>query len=428
MNRHFRDRLSLSCAIVIGLGISTGHSIGIVAAAGMPIVCLAPTSRKGSVRNAFGYYVAALWPIVPGHARYLGQSSVIALVALWIFAASLLSLPWTVAWTRNRWQYAWRTPLALLATVIPPLGIIGLASPLTAAGYLFPGMSWIGLSIVALAPGAILATATVATRRTSAIVCGAVALCVVAVQLSYPGDIQPPQGWFAVNTHFGDVSQPFRDFAAAQFIQQTAATNPARVLIFPESVVPRWTEATAAFWHQTLDQCRARGQILAIGAGLPARTRTRHSQLSELMSYDFDAAIDMLTKMSPMSAYGVHVGLPLERTDNTLLIVGAESNTFYQRVPVPIGMWKPFDRTSVPLRLTAPGIVEIDHEPAVVLICYEQLITFPILVSMLQHPSVIVGISNTFWVQGAPISRFQATALRAWARLFHLPYLLATNS
>ena len=73
----------------------------------------------------------------------------------------------------------------------------------------------------------------------------------------------------AVNTHFGDVSEPFRDFAAAQFIQQKAAESSAHVLIFPEAVVPRWSEATEAFWRQSLDRCRTRGQILAIGAGLP---------------------------------------------------------------------------------------------------------------------------------------------------------------
>jgi hypothetical protein len=47
---------------------------------------------------------------------------------------------------------------------------------------------------------------------------------------------------------------------------------------------------------------------------------------------------------------------------------------------------------------------------------------------MLQHPTVIVGISNTFWLDGTTISRYQATAVRGWAKLFCLPYLLAVNS
>jgi hypothetical protein len=117
-----------------------------------------------------------------------------------------------------------------------------------------------------------------------------------------------------------------------------------------------------------------------------------------------------------------------EPTDNAMLIVGAESTTFYQRVPVPLGMWRPFNRISVPLRLNAPGVVAIDNQRVAVLICYEQILTFPILASMLQHPTVIVGISNTFWVDNTTIPRYQASALRGWAKLFRLPYFSAVNS
>ena len=111
------------------------------------------------------------------------------------------------------------------------------------------------------------------------------------------GDAAPPPGWIAVNTHFGDVSQPFQDFPAAQFIQQKAAETSARVLIFPESVVPRWSESTEAFWRQSLDRCRTRGQILAIGAGLPAKAPAERNVLEglrDLKAYDFGAAIDAL--------------------------------------------------------------------------------------------------------------------------------------
>jgi hypothetical protein len=47
---------------------------------------------------------------------------------------------------------------------------------------------------------------------------------------------------------------------------------------------------------------------------------------------------------------------------------------------------------------------------------------------MLRHPSVIVGLSNTFWFDGTTVQRYQATALRAWAKLFHLPLFSAVNA
>jgi predicted amidohydrolase len=441
MNTRFRDRLLLCSAIAMGLGVSTGYPLGLIAAAGMPFACFATETRKAAFKVTFGYYVAALWPMVLGLDRYIGRSTTLLIpLAIWVFTGILLSAPWTIAWTSDRAQLLWRAPLALLASIIPPLGIVGLASPLTAAGYLFPGTGWTGIAIVVVLPGIFLSTQPLGPRPRWVVLSFVVDICIgfaIEGRIFLADHPEPPRGWTAVNTHFGDVSQPFQDFAAAQFIQQKAAETSAQVLIFPESVVPRWSPATEAFWRQSLRRCRTRGQILAVGAGLPAkagRSSDDREKLTDLRSYDFSAAIDVLKTMdTPRAIHGNSFSndrtrsLP-EPTDNTMLIVGAETGTYYQRVPVPVGMWRPFSRTSVPLRLGGPGVLGIDHHRAAVLICYEQLLTFPILMSMLQHPTVIVGISNTFWVDGTPIPRYQATALRGWARLFHLPYFLAVNS
>jgi hypothetical protein len=439
MNTHFRDRLSFCSAVAMGLGVSTGYPLGIIAAAGMPVACLTPGTRKGAFRNTLGYYSASLWPMISGLERYMGQSATPLIpVTIWVCTAVLLSLPWTIAWTSNRFHYLWRAPLALLATIIPPLGIVGLASPLIGAGYLLPGTGWTGLAAVALLPGIFLSTQVLSLRRRCVVLGLTVGFCMgVAVDGRFfpRSDAEPPRGWIAVDTHFGDVSQPLRDFPAAQFIQQRAAETAARVLIFPEAVVPRWSEATDAFWRQSLDRCRTRGQILAIGAGLPARTglpQDDRERLNDLRSYDFGAAVDALKRMDtpraiPGSKFSLVKPLP-EHIDNTMLIVGAESAAYYQRVPVPVGMWRPSSKISVPLRLNAPGVLAIDHQRAAVLICYEQMLTFPVLASMLQHPTVIVGISNTFWIDHTTIPRYQATALRGWAKLFRLPYFSAVNS
>ena len=159
--------LSFCSAIVMGLGVSTGHPLGIIAAAGMPLACLTPGTRKAAFKSTLGYYGAAIWPMVPGLDRYTGQSTTLLIpLAIWVFAAILLSVPWTIAWTSDRRvDCIWRAPLALLATIVPPLGIIGLASPLTAAGYLFPGTGWVGLAAVALLPGIILSTQALGLRR-----------------------------------------------------------------------------------------------------------------------------------------------------------------------------------------------------------------------------------------------------------------------
>jgi hypothetical protein len=443
MNTHQRDTLSLCSAIAIGLGVSTGYPLGMIVAVAMPLACLAAGTRKAASKSTFGYYATALWPIIPGLEAYWKSATPLIPVMLWILTAVMLAVPWTIAWTSHRLHYLWRAPLALLATIVPPLGIVGLASPLAGAGYLLPRAGWTGLAAVALLPGIILSTRALSRP----VRCTVVFLIIsfwIGVRIGggpmfHPRDAEPPRGWIAVNTHFGDVSEPFRDFHAAQFMQRKAAQTPARVLIFPESVVPRWSPATEVFWRQSLDRCRTRGQILAFGAGLSPKTgagKDDLERLNELKSYDFDAALEALKRMDTQSPPTIHrtwisnrqVKPEPDPIDNALLVVGAESAAFYQRVPVPLGMWRPFNKVSVPLRLNSAGVLLIDHQRAAVLICYEQMLTVPILVSMLQHPTVIIGISNTFWVDHTTIPRYQANALRAWAKLFSLPYLSAVNS
>jgi hypothetical protein len=439
MIMRYRDEFLLSSSIALGLGVSTGHPLGMMAAAGMPLACLALDTREGALMSAFSYYAAALWPMITGLEAYWKSEIPIMPIVLWVLTAILLSVPWAIAWTSNRVHCLWRAPLALLATIVPPLGIIGLASPVTGAGFLFPGADWVGLALIGLLPGVILSSQALESRHRWSVLYFTIASCTavgVAARILYPHDADRPAGWAAVDTHLGDVSQPFRDFVAAQFIQKVAAVSRSRVVIFPESVVPRWSEATKAFWGQSLDQCRKRGQMLAIGAELPANNGNRSDKvrrLNELKSYDFDAAIGALKSMNlhPGShgwSQSGQIKAARAPADNTMLILGAESAAFYQRVPVPLAMWRPFSRDSVPLRLGAPGVLLIDHQRAAVLICYEQMLTYPILTSMLQHPTVIVGISNTFWISHTTIPRYQANALRSWARLFRLPYLLAVNS
>jgi apolipoprotein N-acyltransferase len=395
----------------------------------MPIVCLLARSRKAAFESTLGYYTAGLWPMIPGLQRYIGSAaSPLAPFAIWLVAALLLSMPWTVTWTDRPARYVWRVPLAFVATTIPPLGIIGFISPLTAAGYLFPSTSWFGLAAVALLPGVLLAARGMAPRVRLAVACLAFAACGLLAIIGRertPVEAETIPGWVSVNTRFGDVSQPFHDYAAATFIQRKAAESPARVLIFPEFIVPRWSEATEAFWHRTLHRCRKRGQTLVIGAGLPSGARLKDDH----QAYNFATAIDALQSGdSSLATVRTSIRSSPEPVENTLLVLGANSGTLYQRVPVPIGMWRPFSNVSVPLRLNGPGVIEIDHQRAAVLICYEEMLTFPILASMLQHPTAIIGISNSFWFDETTIPAYQSAALRGWARLFRLPLFMAVNS
>ena len=79
-------------------------------------------------------------------------------------------------------------------------------------------------------------------------------------------------------------------------------------------------------------------------------------------SYDFAAAIQgaagTMVDCRPRSLGSAIARALIEssliRSRIHLLILGPESATFYQRVPVPIGMWHPFGNDGVPLHLNGP--------------------------------------------------------------------------
>jgi hypothetical protein len=99
-----------------------------------------------------------------------------------------------------------------------------------------------------------------------------------------------------------------------------------------------------------------------------------------------------------------------------------------QRLPVPIVMWNPLKiHHSVPLRLFGPATLEVAGEQASILVCYGQLLSWLILQSAVERPTLIVGLADDNWAHGTPIPAAQQAAVAAWARLFRLPKLWALN-
>lgn len=114
--------------------------------------------------------------------------------------------------------------------------------------------------------------------------------------------------------------------------------------------------------------------------------------------------------------------------DCVLVVGNRVSSRFFQRIPVPVIMWNPMKpKQGEPLSLFGPGVLEIKGQRVALLVCYEQLLSWPILASALEHPTLIVGLANDNWARGTPIPAAQQAAVTAWARLFRLPKILAVN-
>jgi len=342
--------------------------------------------RTEAFAAAAAYYAGSTWPVVPGAAVFFGtHAGVIEGMVVWILGSCTLAIPFGLLWSKNRQQNLWRYPLAVIMTAIPPLGILNVGSPLTAAGVLFPGTNWFGL-IVTLAICGLLATYP---ARTSSIV---IATALV-LNLNYHV-IQAPNTWQAVDTSFGgagiNTPSPVEDFQSAMWIQDRIRSSSAKVLIFPENAVYRWNDSTDFFWQETFSQMQQEKKTLLIGAG-----------------------------MTPLGGRGYL---------NTIVVRGEDQQTpYFQRIPIPVGMWRPFYDDGVPLYPFGRSTFTVAGQRVAPLVCYEQLLIWPVVTSLVYRPTIIIGFSNEYWARDTYIPEIQRSAVAAWARLFSIPYMLAVN-
>jgi hypothetical protein len=413
---------SMIAAAAIGLALSSANPVGIAVSTVIPAIVMRQQIRRVAYTVAAMYYAAALWALIPGARNFFGPDvSPVVAIGLWISSSLLLSLPWLVVWSPRGCEAIWRAPVGIALTVFPPLGIIGWASPLLAAGILFPGTAWWGILLCFAVTGAL----AVWPWRTAALAAG----LSVACNISFHG-IQPPRDWEAVNTAFGAIAHgnrdPIAEYRAAQWIQEKALAGAGKVLIFPETVVPTWTPATDAFWQQTLDQLRSRGKTILVGARVPT-PRSQVPVERDLFSADLAALRGEAPQVLPISAANIPSPAIEFAYDNAVVVRGAETGVVRQRIPVPIAMWNPLKTTTARLNLNGSGVIDFHQQRAAVLVCYEQFLTWPVLVSMAQRPTMLIAVANDYWATGTPIPAFQLAAVRAWAHLFALPYISALN-
>src|SRR6267143_5769189 len=394
LRKFFSSSVTLSAVAATTSAIAwNGHLATIPLSLVAPLLVYHAKSRKHAYASMFCYYAAASWPLIPGARAFFGlQGTPLIGLFLCLAAAALLALPWGLLFTRRRGKAACSVQLCILLTSIPPLGIIGWASPLLSAGVLFPGSKWFGLALITVF--------LTSFRFKPALSVVSLALCALVFHFQYTQP-QVPAGWEAVNTNYGGTGQGDPDFTTeyntAQTMQTTILESHATVLLFPEHLVTHWNESTDAFWGDTLTALASQHRTVLMGTGInpPGTSRNPFAQ---------------------------------KRTLNVLLARGEQNTALYQeRIPVPIAMWRPLSEDGVPLKLFARGTIRIHNQNAAVLICYEQVLVWPFLSSALEHPTVLLTPSNDYWAKDTRIPAIQQSSAASWARLFHLPLLSASN-
>lgn len=149
----------------------------------------------------------------------------------------------------------------MLLSAVPPLCIVGWASPLMTAGVLFPCTAWFGLAAVVAFPAQLL---NVNTRVVAVLTAGMASLVLNAENKL----ANIPKGWEAemMRTHRQHHDDALAEFLIEERLQRVVMQSHSRFLVFPETAVRHWTEATSAFWSPIL---RATQKTVLIGAGQP---------------------------------------------------------------------------------------------------------------------------------------------------------------
>ncbi|WP_072492887.1 nitrilase-related carbon-nitrogen hydrolase, partial [Agrobacterium pusense] len=96
-------------------------------------------------------------------------------------------------------------------------------------------------------------------------------------------------------------------------------------------------------------------------------------------------------------------------------------------------MWRPWERWtgqvgSARASFFANPVVELSGRKIAALICYEQLVVWPILQSMLHRPDMVVLIGNGWWTTDGNIVAIQRASAKAWSDLFDIPLVISFNT
>ena len=344
-------------------------------------------SRLIAVLVSAGYFLSASRGLPKGAMVFFGSQWAIAL-GLWLAASVLFVAVHSVLWTeKSGWQGPVRYSIATILMSVPPCGIVGWAGPITAAGILFPGWGWIGLAATAILAAAM----TTCFARIAVPVIAGLALWSAAFWT--PPKL--PEGWVGIDTKFRfDHTGNYAGYAQQQAtigLVKNAAAQGGHVVVLPESALGVWTPMVKALWQEAL----AGLEVTVIGG----------AETIDASGYD--------SVMAEISGKGSKI-------------------LYRERMPVPVSMWQPWRHLysgveGAHAHLFANPVLQIAGYRVAPLICYEQLLIWPVLQSMLHRPDIIIASGNDWWTGGSNVNAIQRASITAWARLFDVHLVMAFN-
>tara|TARA_R110002073_G_scaffold222830_6_gene383062 strand:- start:3080 stop:4267 length:1188 start_codon:yes stop_codon:yes gene_type:complete len=349
--------------------------------------CLSPVHDRRRRLYILAYALGA-GALAAGPVRgVLGADAILQQVIACLLLGGITAAPWLMIFRQGRRRFI-TSLLACILSLLPPVGTNALPNPFMTAGYLFPGTGHAGLILIA---SLIILPAQLTAKARFGFVVFFVSISFVSNMLYHTP--APPDDWQALNTTFTD------------FYDDPIGERNARVTTIRENI-------TAELLH---------------GAKVIITPET----LLGISTPGLAPQIDLLSARAKRHEATVLIGL-VERTpgslENTLLILGQNPGRYNARQPAPLVMWNLWPTTGFRAHWFRSGVREIAGKRTALLICWEELVPWPMLISSFQDPEIIVSASNHGWAEpGSRIWDYQSLNARALARLYGLPLLRAVN-
>jgi apolipoprotein N-acyltransferase len=324
---------------------------------------------------------------------FFQDGSIIRSLTLWILSAAALAAPFGLLWNENsKYRRAFGVVLAIVASIPPPLGLIGWGNPLTAAGLFFPGFGWFG-SVLMLD---LYAEAALSIKLRRVLI---TLVLVVTPFLGVPaiGERLTVGGVAiqTVNTPFGRMASGSGDFDTQYEREQMVFQHinakkrsgdfeGVDLVVLPETIIGRMNPTTLKRWERFFSYFAKKGTIFIAGGEIPTDSGMKYDNV--MVSFE-----------------------------------GEEKRQIAkQRVPVPVSMFLPFSKNGANAYMSSLGeisIMEVYGKKLGFLVCYEQFLTWPLLSLLSQKPDVIVAPANLWWCKGTSLPAIRSAALRLWTQM-----------
>jgi hypothetical protein len=358
---------------LLGLGvgvISYGQwwwTIGLSIA--FPILLFKADTRLQAFLIALLYHMGATRSLALAAGRFYGDQIFFG-VTIWALGNCINGLVYAAAWHWRPSVRLFTIPIGVLATALPPLGVLGWANPLTAAGVIFPGAGIAGFAYLC---GLYVSLASKQRGFVKAL--GAISIwCLFTAKVPGSGPVAGMSTSFQ-KTDDGGIG----DFGRQTELKQRVRSVGAQIILLPEGIVTGgWTEVGRRFWSK----------------------ENRH----------------------------VLLGAELKTGSPENVMVDTKSGVIYrQRQPIPFSMWRPFDSSGYPARWFDNPVMEVGDRKMAPLICYEGFLVWPIVHSYLAGATHIVATGNYWWAGKEQIPVIHRSVMTSWSRLFSIPYTMAVN-